>query len=478
MPGLGWRVYASRSTAAVLGPTRVLLARETGLTAAALLVLGAMLVVVNRRIARPLAALTRAVGLAGGQDAPAPLPASGPSEVRRLAAAFNQAISARARSEQQLRDDREQLRLWARQLPAVLWSTDRELRLQQVAGSAVANLTRPVAELTGRVVAESLAATAPDRARSTVLAAHQRALAGEAAAFELELAGRTYQAHVEPFRDDAGQVTGTVGLALDLHDRWRAEAEVRRLNAELERRVLERTAALAAANAELDAFSYSVSHDLRAPLHTVSGFAQALLEDAGDQLDATAQEHLGRIQAASAHMGQLIDGLLRLSRAARSPLRRARVDLSALVAATADDLRRRDPGRAVEVHVPAGIVARGDAQLLAVVVENLLGNAWKFTGKHPTAKIQFGADDGKGEPAFFVRDDGAGFDPAYADKLFGAFQRLHAANQFDGSGIGLATVQRIVARHGGRVWAEGLPEQGATFWFTLGPADTDEERPS
>jgi signal transduction histidine kinase len=228
-------------------------------------------------------------------------------------------------------------------------------------------------------------------------------------------------------------------------------------------RELERT------NRELEAFSYSVSHDLRAPLRSIEGFSQILLEDYAGKLDEEGEDYLGRVRAASRHMATLIDDLLDLSRVSRGPLRREPVDLGLLATSIIEELRRSQPDREVEFVSEGGVMASADANLVAVALENLIGNAWKFTSKRPHAKIEFGSIDRQGEePTYFVRDDGAGFDEAYAGKLFGAFQRLHAAEEFEGTGIGLATVQRIIHRHGGRVWAEGEVGGGATFYFTLG----------
>jgi signal transduction histidine kinase len=225
---------------------------------------------------------------------------------------------------------------------------------------------------------------------------------------------------------------------------------------------------LEGANRELEAFSYSVSHDLRAPLRTIDGFSQILLEDYADKLDEVGEDYLERVRAASQHMGNLIDDLLDLSRVSRRPLRRERVDLSALATGIIDGLRRSQPERDVEFVTEENTLAFADPNLMTVVLENLLNNAWKFTSKQPHARIEFGSVPREGGTrAYFVRDDGAGFDMAYAEKLFGAFQRLHGAREFEGTGIGLATVQRIVLRHGGRVWAEGGVGEGATFFFTL-----------
>ncbi|HEX4455938.1 MAG TPA: ATP-binding protein [Kofleriaceae bacterium] len=219
-----------------------------------------------------------------------------------------------------------------------------------------------------------------------------------------------------------------------------------------------------ALNHELEAFSYSVSHDLRGPLRAIDGFSLAVLEDNGDKLDAEGKGHLARVRTATQRMGLLIDDLLELSRVTRAPMQLESVDLSAMTATVIAELREAEPARDVAVTIAPALATRGDPRLVRVLLDNLLGNAFKFTGKRERATIEVGATAG----AFFVRDNGAGFDPTYAEKLFGAFQRLHDAREFAGTGIGLATVQRIVRRHGGRVWATGEPGKGATFSFTLG----------
>ena len=229
-------------------------------------------------------------------------------------------------------------------------------------------------------------------------------------------------------------------------------------------------AAAEIANRELESFSYSVAHDLRAPLRSINAFSEILLEDHADRLDEEGKTHLAYIRQSTRQMAELIDGLLELSRITRSELLREAVDLSELARDVMAELRRGEPARTVEVRIASGLVAEGDPRLLRTVLQNLLGNAWKFTANSDAARIEFGSEVSLDRPSFFVRDNGAGFDMAYASKLFGAFQRLHSEREFPGTGIGLATVQRIIHRHDGRIWAEGAIGSGATFYFTIGSA--------
>ena len=259
-----------------------------------------------------------------------------------------------------------------------------------------------------------------------------------------------------------------VAYLQDLADRAALAIENALLHAGLEQRVADGLARLEAANRELESFSYSVAHDLRAPLRSIDGFSQAVLEDSDDRLDAESRGHLHRVRGAAQRMGKLIDDLLDLARVSRAEIHREPVDLSALARSVLARLQGTHPGRHVEVVVEPGLVVHADPHLLEVVLTNLLGNAWKFTGKRAAARIELAVRAGEAPTVYLVRDNGAGFDPTYAGKLFGVFQRLHQAHEFEGTGIGLATVQRIIRRHGGRVWAEGEVDRGATFYFTLG----------
>ena len=268
-------------------------------------------------------------------------------------------------------------------------------------------------------------------------------------------------------RSPSGEVIGTASIGEDITERKRVEEEVLRLNADLEHRVEARTAELQAANQELEAFDYSVSHDLKAPIRHVDGFSTMLLEDYGDKLDERGRSYVQRIQGAARRMDQLVGDLLALSLVSRGEVTRKDVDLSALAIQVYAELERVEPGPDIECVVVPGIRANADVGLMRIVLENLLGNARKFTAKRSGARIEFGSAPFEGVPAFFVRDNGVGFDAAYAEKLFAPFQRLHTQSEFSGTGIGLATVRRIITRHGGRVWAEGAIDQGATVHFTL-----------
>jgi PAS domain S-box-containing protein len=296
----------------------------------------------------------------------------------------------------------------------------------------------------------------------------------------IELSGRRKDGSRFPIEIMLSPLQGVEGILVtaairDITTRKKAEAQLLQKVEELNssNQVLGQFADSAAtANKELEAFAYSVSHDLRAPLRTLDGFSQVLLEDYADKLDEEGRDSLIRIRAASQRMGVLIDDMLSLSQVTRHQIALGRLDLSEMAAEIASDLRQREPRRQVEFIAAPGLIATTDAHLMRIVFANLLENAWKFTGKRPQARIEFGITDHEGKQAYFVGDNGAGFDMAYASKLFGAFQRMHSTAEFEGTGIGLATVQRIIHRLGGQVWAKAAPDQGATFYFVLDAGGT------
>ncbi|MEO7098205.1 MAG: response regulator [Luteolibacter sp.] len=342
-----------------------------------------------------------------------------------------------------------------REIPVLLLSalTDVSNKVKGFELGAVDYLTKPISpeELLARV-----------RTHVT-LSRLQRELRAANQSLEERVAARTEELSL-----------ANTALQQEIVERKRAEEALHKLTEELEERVKARTAELqasnkelAAVNNELETFSYSVSHDLRTPLRAIDGFSRILLEDYAESLDAEGRHTLERVCAASQRMGRLIDDLLMLAKVTRSEIRRAPVDLSELAVAITGELQKTDPGRRVEIVIAPGQVAQADATLMRSVLENLLGNAWKFTGTQSAARIEFGRMTGEGAPAYFVRDNGVGFDMTYAQKLFGAFQRFHTVAEFPGTGIGLATVQRAIRRHGGEVRAESEVNRGATFYFTL-----------
>ena len=366
----------------------------------------------------------------------------------------------RRRAEAALRESEERFRL--------LVSTVRDYAIYMLDPTGrVLSWNRGAQQIKGytaeEIVGRHFSCFYPPDAVAAGMPARALATAAEAGRFEEEnwrvrKDGSRFWADVviTAVRDEQGKLFGFAKVTRDLSERKRTDELLRRHAAQLE-----------AANAELDAFAYSVSHDLRAPLRSIDGFSQALLEDCAGQLDAAGRDYLERVRAATQRMATLIDDLLNLSRVTRSEMQIAPVDVSALARELANELVSGDPGRRVDIIIAADLEAHADRGLLRVVLQNLMGNAWKFTSKRGDARIEVGMVAANGERAYFVRDNGAGFDMAYAPKLFGAFQRLHRATEFPGTGVGLATVQRIIHRHGGRVWAESVVDRGATFYFTL-----------
>jgi PAS domain S-box-containing protein len=379
-------------------------------------------------------------------------------------------ITERKRNENALRRSEALLRAVSENTPDCLFLKDRQNRFL----SANPATLRLFGKSEDQVIGKSEAECMLDAAQAMEIEAHDTLTMERGATHMVEETivtaegSRILLTTKTPWRNAEGEVIGLVGVARDITERKRAQLEVLRLNAELEQRVRDRTAQLEASNHELEAFAYSVSHDLRAPLRGIDGWSLALLEEYGGLLDQQARGYLDRVRSESQRMGHLIDDLLKLSRVTRAEMQVETVDLSSLAGSIAARLRESEPARQIEFVIAPGLTASGDARLLEIALTNLLSNAVKFTGPRAHALIEFGQMQSEGELVFYVRDNGVGFNMAYAHTLFGAFQRLHKPSEFPGTGIGLATVQRVIHRHGGRVDVEAQPNQGATFYFTLG----------
>lgn len=364
-------------------------------------------------------------------------------------------------AEEKLRVSEGRLKLFIDHAPAALAMFDRDMRYLYLSQRWRENFRLGDRNLEGESHYE-IFPEIPDHWRE----AHRRGLAGEVLSSEADRFVR-YDGSVKwvrweirPWYDSKGQVAGIVIFSEDITARKEAEREINRLNRELEERVRERTA-------ELESFCYSISHDLRAPLRSLSGFSGILQEDYSEKLDETGREYLHRIQTAVVDMGQLIDNLLNLARVSRSDLSHERVDLSGLASKIVKTLSELEPERSVEASIREGIEAEGDPHFVRILLTNLLGNAWKYTRKESHPRIEFGEKIMGGETVYFVKDNGVGFDMAHASQLYKPFHRLHGVGEFEGHGIGLATAQRIVSRHKGRIWADGEVGKGATFYFTL-----------
>jgi len=389
-------------------------------------------------------------------------------------------INLRVSTEKELKSAQEVLRLSQQRLllhrehnplAVIEWNTDFEVLSWNPAAQRIFGFTKE--EVLGQRVTENIL---PESALEAVNRVWKDQLAnrgGERSSNEnITKDGRTIlcEWYNTALVNPDGTVIGVASLVDDITERTQAEQELEQHRHHLEAMVVERTAELEETNKELESFSYSVSHDLRAPLRSIDGFSHALLEDYAMQLDDVGKSYLHRVRNGAQRMGRLIDDMLSLSRVMRHELNRKDINLGEMAQAVINKLQDYEPQRRVDVDIVAGIHGWGDAHLIDIALDNLLGNAWKYTGKTDQAHIEFGLTEKNDKKIYHVRDNGVGFDMKYADKLFGSFQRLHKADEFEGTGIGLATVARIISRHGGELWAEGVVGHGATFYFTLGKA--------
>jgi PAS domain S-box-containing protein len=389
-----------------------------------------------------------------------------PDEPHRFVAIVRD-ITERKRAEKVLYERHQLLMLIINNAPLVLFVIDPKGLFKLSLGKGLENLGLEPGQVVGQSALEMYANDAQ------VVSDIKRSLAGETVMSSTRVSGRDFETYYSPFYDADGSFSGTVGVAVDITERRHAELELRKHRDSLEELVAQRTHELAVANKELEAFSYSVSHDLRAPLRSIDGFSHILLDDYGADLDTTATSYLRRIRIAAQRMAQLIDDLLELSRVTRGKLFLEPVDISEMAVAIVRDIKATSPEREAQITIEPQLRAQGDMNLLQIMLQNLLSNAWKYTSKKAVTEITLAKLDSQTDNVFYIRDNGAGFDMRYVKKLFGAFHRLHSNDEFEGTGIGLATVQRIVERLGGKVWAESEVGKGATFYFQLPPVPAD-----
>jgi PAS domain S-box-containing protein len=392
-------------------------------------------------------------------------------ETMSLNTSLNAEMVERTHAEEALRSSESKYR-------AIFDNANDAIFIHDIETGAILDANQRMTEIYGSTADEArrggvevLSSGEPPYTRNEALSRIDSAVSGKPQHFEWKVkhkAGETFWAEVILKRVPIGREDRLLAVVRDISERKQAEEAIHQLNAELEDRVARRTAELEASNKDLESFSYSVSHDLRAPLRAIDGFSNTLLKSYRDSLDERGQDYLQRVRNAAQRMGKLIDDILGLSRAGRAEMRLQRVDISAIARDILNDLWKSEPERKVHIVVEQGVKANADAHLIRIALDNLLGNAWKFTGNRDEVRIEVGSSVQNGEQVYFVRDNGSGFDPAYADKLFSPFQRLHTESEFPGTGIGLALVQRILKRHGGRIWAESAVDAGATFYFTLG----------
>ncbi|MBN1828522.1 MAG: PAS domain S-box protein [Deltaproteobacteria bacterium] len=385
-------------------------------------------------------------------------------------------ITERKTAERLLYDRNQHLAMIINSAPVGIYDLDLDGRIKSIWNPAAEKLFGWKRE---EVLGKFLP-TVPEQSMSEYEALHSITMQGESltdVALERQRKGGSPVAislSVSPLHDQQGNITGMLSIAVDMTKRKEMEKQLRLLNLTLEQKVAERTSRLRNINEELEAFSYSVSHDLRAPLRSIDGFSQAVMEDYEDKLDASGRDHLKRIRAATQRMGLLIDDLLQLSRITRVDMRTVEINLSSLASTAARETEEQTKRR-IAWKIPEGLSATGDPRLLTIVLRNLFDNAVKFTAAKENPTIEFGRTVMNGTSWFYVRDNGVGFDPKYKDKLFTAFQRLHSAKDYPGTGIGLATVKRIIGRHGGEVWADGAIDAGAAFFFTIPGGRTEEQ---
>lgn len=375
-----------------------------------------------------------------------------------------QDITQRKVSEQLLEKSERLYRTIASNIPgSAICLLDKDLTYTLLEGDMLEKFGYSKGELVGKKVMDIVT---PDREKK-IMGIFQKVLHGGQVRIEDSLAGYNTISSYIPLKDETGEVHGVMVIIIDVTELKKTQRELEKLNISLEHIIEERTAQLITANKELEAFSYSVSHDLRAPLRGIDGWSLALLEDYGTQLDEKANQYITRVRTETQRMGELIDDLLKLSRISRTELKPARVNLSEIAEQVVGRLREETSGRQIRFTITPGLMVKGDANLLEIALTNLLSNACKFTSKKEVAEIEFGQTEYEGKPVFFVKDNGAGFDMATAKKLFGAFQRMHRQSEFPGTGIGLAIVKRIISLHQGDIWADAMPDQGAAFHFTI-----------
>jgi PAS domain S-box-containing protein len=470
-------------------PARAFGRTVAGISALALLIAAGLAVTLSRSLTRPILALQSGAAHFRQGELDIRLPETSRDELGALAREFNQMAASISEKDNQLRaysfeleervaertdelqQSEERFRLATEASPNAMIMSGQDGKISFVNRAAVALFGYAEDEL----IRSPLEALVPERFRASH-PAFRETFFGDAHARPMGK-GRDLYA----LRKDGEEVPVEIGLSpvetreglfalatiTDISERKQAQEAILKLNEELEERVILRTHQLEAANKELEAFSYSVSHDLRAPLRSIDGFSQILLEDYGEQLPPEGRQHLDRVRSAAQRMAELIDDLLKLARITRAPMQPQLINLSEIAEGVSNTLEEQNPGRNITVSITPDLTVNGDSALLTIALENLLSNAWKFTSKKEQALIEFGTQFKDEERSFFIRDNGAGFDMTYVNKLFGVFQRLHAMSEFPGTGVGLATVQRIIKIHGGRVWAEAEEGKGATFYFTL-----------